>query len=106
MGDTSGMTTTAAVGIDRIGPAIRLALAEHAPEATESFEAELRAALTAAAEDLDLARVASVLDRWHAPAMMAANPLAPGELTQLARARSGDFSGLRHRGADDAWSTV
>jgi hypothetical protein len=100
------MATIVGVGVERSAPAIRAALVEHAPGDVARFEADLRAALTKAAEDLDLARVAAVLDRWHALAVMAANPLTASEATQLARARTGDVSGLRQRGTDGTWTTT
>ena len=100
------MATITGVGVERSGPAIRARLVEHAPADAERFDADLRAALTAAAEDLDLDRVAAVLDRWHALAVMTANPLSASEVAQLARARTGDVSGMRERGTDGTWATV
>lgn len=88
------MATVTAVVIERSGPAIRAALAEHAPADRERFEAELRAALSRAADDLDLAGVNAVLARWHALATMAANPLTDDERAQVARAKVGNFAGL------------
>ena len=49
------MATVTVVAIERSGPAIRAALAEHAPGDEHLFEAELRDAVTRAADDLDLA---------------------------------------------------
>ncbi|GAA3224085.1 hypothetical protein GCM10017691_11760 [Pseudonocardia petroleophila] len=82
------------VVVERSGPAIRAALAEHAPGDEARFIAELREALVRAGEDLDLAGPQAVLARWHALATMAANPLSADEQVQLARARAGDLTGL------------
>lgn len=83
-----------AVAIERSGPAIRAALAGHSPEDCARFEAELRAALVRATDDLDLSVVETVLARWHALATMAANPLTAAELAQVERAKAGDSTGL------------
>lgn len=100
------MATTTTVTIERSGPAIRAALADHAPHETARFEAELRDALTRAAADLDLAGVDAVLSRWHALATMAANPLTDDERAQLQRAKAGDFTGLRARDEHGNWTTL
>lgn len=93
------------VAIERTGPAIRAALAAYAPEDEAGFVAELRDALARAGQDLDLAGPQAVLRRWHARALMAANPLSADELAQLQRAKAGDLSGfVEHR--DDGTSTV
>lgn len=91
--------------IERTGPAIRAALAAYAPEDEPRFVGELHDALVRAGEDLDLAVPQAVLRRWHARALMAANPLSADELAQLERARAGDFTGfvVRH---DDGTSSV
>jgi len=95
--DTGPMATVTVVAIERSGPAIRAALAEHAPTDEHRFEAELCDALTRAADDLDLAGPQAVLARWHALATMAANPLTPDERTQVERAKAGDLTGLSIR---------
>ncbi len=65
------MTTVTSVAVQRSGPAIRAVLAERgAPGELECFEGEMRAALTAAVADLDLAGVEEVLSRWHSLAAM------------------------------------
>lgn len=97
------MARVTAVAIERSGPAIRAALAEHAPEDQARFEAEFRAALATAATDLDLSEVEKVLARWHALATMAANPLITGEQAQLDRARAGDVTGLYARDEAGNW---
>ncbi len=97
------MTTATAVTLQRSGQAIRAALLEHSPDDADLFEAEMRAALVNAAEDLDLAGPAAVLERWHARATMAANPLSPDELSQLERARAGDVAGLHNRDEQGQW---
>ncbi len=90
--------------IERSGPAIRAALLAHAPikECTQ-FEAEFRAALARAAEDLDLSGPQEVLTRWHALATMAANPPTDDEREQIERAKTGDFTGLLARDGAGNW---
>lgn len=101
------MATITAVAIQRSGPAIHAALAEHgASGELERFEDEMRAALTRAAADLDLACVDAVLGRWHALATMAANPLTDNEQAQVARAKAGDLTGLRARDEHGNWMTL
>ena len=92
--------------MDRSGPAIRAALAEHSPQERPLFEADLREALARASADLDLARVEAVLTHWHARATIVANPLTADEQALVQRARAGDLTGLRARGEDGAWTTV
>jgi hypothetical protein len=104
--DTVAMATVTTVLVERSGPAIQAALAEHAPDERGRFEAEFRQALTRAAVDLDLASVDAVLTRWHALATMAANPLTSREHEQLLRAKAGDLSGLRARDEHGTWTTL
>ncbi len=92
--------------VERSGPAIRAALLVYAPERCVTFEAELRSALALAAQNLDLSGPQAVLVRWHAVAMMAANPLTDEECDQIARARAGDFSGLLTWSQDENGSWV
>jgi hypothetical protein len=96
-------TTVTAVAVERSGPAIRAALAAHAPEDCACFEAELRTALAHASDDLDLSGVETVLARWHALATMAANPLTAAERTQVEQAKAGDFTGLCTRDERGNW---
>lgn len=100
------MATVTTVTIERSGPAIRAALAEYTPDDETRFTAELRAALARAGDDLDLAGPQAVLDRWHALATMAANPLSNDEQAQLDRARSGDFTGFSERDDRGRWTTL
>jgi uncharacterized membrane protein len=100
------MTAVTMVAIERTGPAIRAALAAHAPEDEAGFVAELRDALVRAGQDLDLAAPQAVLRRWHARALMAANPLSADELAQLQRARSGDLTGFVEHHADGTTTTL
>lgn len=101
------MTTVTAVAIQRSGPAIRAALAEHGIAGQmERFEVEIRAALARAADDLDVACIDRVLGRWHALATMAANPLSGDEQAQIARAKVGDLAGLRARDEHGNWITL
>ena len=97
------MASVIVVTIERSGPAIRAALARHAPDDCARFESELSDALHHPEDDLPLSGVDVVLRRWHALATMAANPLSEQELGQLARARAGDFTGLRQRNDDGTW---
>lgn len=94
------------VPVERTGPAIRAALATHAPADELRFVAELRAALADAGQDLDLAGPQAVVRRWPARAVMAANPLSADELTQLEAVRAGDFTGLSLRDEHGAWTTL
>ncbi len=100
------MATVTAVAIKRSGPAIRAALAEYSPGDQNRFEAEFRAALSRAADDLDLEAVHAVLARWHALATMAANPLTDDERAQVARAKTGDFTGLSTQDEHGNWITL
>ncbi|MGQ0719620.1 MAG: DUF6247 family protein [Pseudonocardiales bacterium] len=100
------MATVTMVAIERSGPAIRAALAEYAPGDEHRFAAELRTALTRAGADLDLAGPQAVLARWHALATMAANPLTAEEQAQVARAKSGDFTGFSVRDEHGTWTTL
>lgn len=101
------MATITAVAIQRSGPAIRVALAEHGVSGeVERFEDEMRAALTRAADELDLAGVDAVLGRWHELATLAANPLTDGGPAQVARAKAGDLAGLRTRDERGNWITL
>jgi hypothetical protein len=100
------MTTVTAVIVDRSGPAIRAALAAHAPQDVARFERELREALHLAETDRDLDRVDRLIRHWHALATLAANPLTEAERAQLTRARAGDVSGLRARRDDGTWATL
>lgn len=72
---------------------IQAALLPHAPDRCRQSEVELRSALAAAAQSLDLSGPQAVLARWQAVAMMAANPLSNGEREQIEHAKTGDFSG-------------
>ncbi len=100
------METVTSVAIERSGPAIRAALAEHAPGDERQFESELRDALARAANDLDLASPQAVLVRWHALATMTANPLTADECAQVERAKAGDFTGLSARDEHGNWTTL
>ena len=105
--DNGSMATVAAATIPRTGPEIRAALAEHGmPGQVEEFVSELRDALTRAGETLDLGEADAVLDRWHALATMALNPLSDDERRQLARARAGDLAGLRTRNEHGDWVSL
>ena len=94
------------VTVERSGPAIRAALAAYAPEDEARFTRELREALARAGQDLDLAGPQAVLRRWHARAVMAANPLTAEEQAQIERAKAGDFTGFSVRHDDGSWTTL
>ena len=57
-------------------------------------------------QDLDLTQVEAVLARWYPRAVIAANPLTPGERQQVERAKDGDLTGLRVRNPDGTWTTL
>lgn len=100
------MAVTTMVAVERTGPAIRAALAAYAPEDEPRFASELREALVRADEDLDLTAPLAVLRRWHARALMAANPLSPEELAQVERAKAGDCTGFVVRHDDGTTSVI
>jgi len=89
------MATVTVVAIERSGPAIRAALAEHAPGDEHRFATELRDALARAADDLDPPRPQAVLARWRTcwprwrPTRVPAD-----ERARVERAKAGDFTGL------------
>jgi hypothetical protein len=82
------------VPVQRSGPAIRAALATAAPHELPEFEAELRIALAEADEDLDLARVDHILNRWWGLAHLRLNPPTPEEKSVIAQVARGDFHNL------------
>ena len=104
--DTEVVTTVTTVAVQRSGPAIRAALAEHSPQECTQFEDQLQDALTQASADLDVSRIDEVLDRWHRRAIVAANPLTVAEHELLRQAQAGDLSGLRTRDDGGAWTTL
>ena len=76
------------------------------PRTRPRFVAELRDALARAEQDLDLAGPQTVLRRWHARALMAANPLSADELAQLQRAKAGDLTGFVEHHDDGTTTTL
>jgi RNase H-fold protein (predicted Holliday junction resolvase) len=100
------MTTATSNTVERSAAGVRSALAQHAPAECALFEAELRDALTAAAQDLDLGRVDAVVARWYPRAVIVANPLTTEEREQVERAKAGDLAGLRVRSTDGTWATL
>ncbi|WP_236722422.1 DUF6247 family protein [Mycobacterium avium] len=94
---------TMQVGVDESGPAIRAVLAEFAPDDVGEFEAEFRIALAEADDTFDLAPVHAVLDKWWRRAHLRRKPPTEEERAAVARARSGDFSGIRARTATGDW---
>jgi uncharacterized protein DUF6247 len=100
------MTAVTMVAIERTGPAVRAALVAYAPEDEARFVAELRDAMVRAEQDLDLTGPQTVLRRWHARALMAANPLSPDELAQLQQARTGDLTGFVEHHDDGTTNTL
>lgn len=91
------------IGVQRTGPSIRAALAEHDPEQCAAFEAEFRAALDAAAADFDLSRVQAVIDRWLPIAYARRHPLTVEERALVARFHAGDDTALWQRDGDGNW---
>jgi Family of unknown function (DUF6247) len=106
LGIIGHMAAVTSVTVERSEPAIRAALATHAPEQVTQFESEMSQALNRAAVDHDPAGVDTVLARWHALATMAANPLSPSEQAQVKRAHDGDMTGLRTRDEHGNWVTL
>jgi len=92
--------------VERTGPAILAALQRHAPHEAVLFESELRQALDRAGTDLDVTRVNELMASWHVRACILANPLTEQELALLARARAGEFTGLRARDANGGGTTL
>jgi len=92
--------------IQRTGPAIRAALRQLAPDEAALFESEFQQAITRASETFDVTPLQATLDRWWGIAAIRANPLTEQEQTQLARARAGDFTGLRARDGHGNWATL
>ena len=92
------------VRIERTGPAVLGALSDLGPAGSRAaFEVELRAALHAAEDALDLAGPDAVLTRWWVLASVAANPLSADEQAALQRARAGDQRGLYSRSTQSVW---
>lgn len=85
--------TAATRTIERSGPAIRAALATHAPHECAEFEQAFHAALRQAETDFDLAPVEALIDRWWGRAAIRANPLSAGEQTLVAQACVGNETG-------------
>lgn len=94
---------TAATTIERSGPAIRAALAAHAPDECPQFETEFQQATQLAGQTFDLAPLEALLDRWWGIAAIRANPLTEQEQSQVARAKAGDFTGLLTRDEQGNW---
>jgi len=106
-GRHSGVVTTGtATVVERTRPAILAALQRQAPHEAAWFESELRGALDRAGTDLDVTPVDEVMARWHTRACILANPLTEQEQALLARARAGDFAGLRARDENGGWTTL
>ena len=100
------VTMGTATAVERTGPAILAALQRYAPHEATRFESELREALDRAGTDLDVTRVDEVMARWHTRACILANPLTEQEQALLARARTGDFAGLRARDEKGSCTTL
>lgn len=100
------LVTTTSGKIERSGPAIRAVLESCAPQALPRFEEEFRLAARAAGEQLDLAPLDEVLDRWWGLAALYANPLSEDEENALARARAGDYTGFSSLNPDGTWQQL
>lgn len=94
---------TAATKIERSGPAIHAALAELSPDECAQFETEFKRATQHAGRTFDLAPLDALLDRWWGIAAIRANPLSAEERAQVARARTGDLTGLLARDEQGNW---
>lgn len=90
-------------GVERTGPAIRAALAEHAPGDLPEYEAEFRVALAEADDDFDIARVDRVITMWWGRAHLRLHPPTDAEREAVTRAVSGDYSGLYSRRNEAVW---
>jgi Family of unknown function (DUF6247) len=88
-GNTRGMTV-ATTRVERSPGAIRAALG---PGECAQFEAEFREAAARSGDQLDLAPIDRVLDRWWGVAAIRSNPLSDEERALVARAHAGDDSG-------------
>jgi hypothetical protein len=93
----------AATKIERSGPAIRAALAELSPDECAQFEVEFQQATQRAGQTFDLAPLDALLDRWWGIAAIRANPLSDNEQAQVARAKTGDYTGLLARDEQGNW---
>lgn len=96
--------TATTTKIERSGPAIRHALAEHSPAEAHRFEVEFQQALADAGETFDLHPVETLLDRWWGIAAVRANPLSDNERRLVDQARAGDTSGWLTRDQDGRWT--
>ncbi|HET8970624.1 MAG TPA: DUF6247 family protein [Candidatus Nanopelagicales bacterium] len=76
--------------IERSGPAIQAALAVSSPGEAAQFGDDYRAALSAAAETLDLTDAETVLTHWWGIATIRANPLSSAERELVRRVRAGE----------------
>ncbi len=99
------MTTTSGK-IERSGPAIRAALADVAPQILARFEDEFRQAAHVAGEQVDVAPLDDVLNRWWGIAAVHANPINEEEQHALARARAGNFTDFSSMDADGNWQRL
>jgi hypothetical protein len=95
--------SSTSVGVERSGPSIRAALAQHAPEQCNEFEAEFRIALAEADDDFDLSRAQAVIDKWWPIAYSRLHPPTEEERQIVARVRAGDYAGLSTRDDDGNW---
>ena len=95
--------STTSIGVDRTGPAIRAALAAHAPQRCADFEAEFRIALAETDEDFDLSRVQAVIDKWRPIAYARLNPPTEEERARIDRFHAGDDAGLLQQRDDGSW---
>lgn len=81
-------------------------LESRAPQTLPRFEEEFRLAAQAAGEQLDLAPLDEVLNRWWGLAALYANPLSEEEKNALARARAGDYTGFSSLNPDGTWQQL
>ena len=100
------MTTTTRTEPGRSGPAIRAALAEHAPAELVTFEREFHQALSDAAATFDTTTLDQVIDRWWRIAALRSIQLSETEQDQLRRVRAGDFTGLMEQTSDGSFRRI
>lgn len=97
---------TAAIRIERSGPAVRAALARTSAAEPAQLAAEFGRAVDLARAQFDLAPAEAVLNRWLAVAVARANPLSEQEEAQLSLAREGAFDGMRERDEAGGWKQL
>lgn len=96
--------TVTTTKIECSGPAIRQALAQHAPGDAQRFEREFQRALAEAGKTFDLAPVETMLQHWWGIAAVRSNPLTNTERNLVNQARAGDTSGWLEHDQNGHWT--